>query len=35
MAEENNIAAGNNATTANSLRQLAETLSGEVARFRT
>jgi len=35
MAEENNVAAASNATTANSLRELAETLSSEVARFRT
>ena len=35
MAEENNAAAYGNASTANELRQLAETLSGEVANFRT
>lgn len=35
MAEENNAAAGGNAMTANKLRQMAETLSTEVARFRT
>lgn len=35
MAEENNAAAGANASTADSLRQMAETLSSEVARFRT
>ncbi len=35
MAEENNAAAGGNATTADSLRSLAATLSSEVARFRT
>ena len=35
MAEENNAAAGNNAVTADNLRQLAENLSKEVARFRT
>jgi methyl-accepting chemotaxis protein len=35
VAEENNAAAYSNATTADNLRQLAETLSGEVARFRT
>jgi methyl-accepting chemotaxis protein len=35
MAEENDAAAGNNAKTAGKLRHLAETLSGEVARFRT
>jgi methyl-accepting chemotaxis protein len=35
MAEENNAAAGGNAVTANNLRQLAETLSSEMARFRT
>ena len=35
MAEENNAAARNNADTADGLRQLAETLSGEVAHFRT
>ncbi len=35
MAEENNAAAGGNAQTADKLRQMAETLSGEVARFRT
>ncbi|WP_153130464.1 methyl-accepting chemotaxis protein [Dechloromonas hortensis] len=35
MAEENNAAAYGNAETAGELRQLAETLSREVARFRT
>ena len=35
MAEENNAAAGNNASTADNLRRMAETLSTEVARFRT
>lgn len=35
MAEENNAAAGGNSMTANKLRQMAETLSTEVARFRT
>lgn len=35
MAEENNAAAGTNAATASRLRQLAENLSSEVARFRT
>ncbi len=35
MAEENNAAARGNADTSDKLRQLAETLSGEVARFRT
>ncbi|KXB29171.1 chemotaxis protein [Dechloromonas denitrificans] len=35
MAEENNAAAYGNAETAGELRQLAETLSSEVARFRT
>lgn len=35
VAEENNASAHGNAATADSLRQLAETLSGEVARFRT
>ena len=35
MAEENNAAAGGNAMTANKLRQMAETLSNELARFRT
>ncbi len=35
MAEENNAAASGNADTAGTLRQLAETLSGEVERFRT
>ena len=35
MAEENNAAACGNADTAGKLRQLAETLSSEVARFRT
>ncbi|UCV09295.1 methyl-accepting chemotaxis protein [Dechloromonas denitrificans] len=35
MAEENNAAADGNAVTADSLRQLAETLSSEMARFRT
>lgn len=35
MAEQNNAAAGGNAHTADSLRQLAETLNGEVGRFRT
>ena len=35
MAEENNAAASGNAHTADGLRQLAETLSGEVGRFRT
>ncbi len=34
MAEENNVAAGN-ATTAQSLRQLAQNLSEEVGRFKT
>ncbi len=34
MAEENNAAASGNAVTADRLRQLAETLSVEVARFR-
>ena len=35
MAEENNAAAVGNASTAGNLRQLAENLSSEVARFRT
>ncbi|RIX45627.1 MAG: HAMP domain-containing protein [Rhodocyclales bacterium GT-UBC] len=35
MAEENNAAASGNADTAGDLRQLAETLNGEVARFKT
>ncbi len=35
MAEQNNAAAGSNAHTADGLRQLAETLNGEVGRFRT
>jgi len=35
MAEENNAAASGNADTAGELRQLAETLNGEVARFKT
>ena len=35
MAEENNAAASGNAHTADGLRQLAETLSSEVGRFRT
>jgi len=35
MAEENNAAAGSNAHTADGLRQLAETLTEEVGRFRT
>lgn len=35
MAEENNAAACGNAATVNDLRRLAETLSGEVARFKT
>jgi methyl-accepting chemotaxis protein len=35
MAEENNAAAGSNAHTADGLRQLAETLNGEVGRFHT
>ena len=35
MAEENNAAARGNADTSDKLRQLAETLSGEVARFKT
>jgi len=35
MAEENNAAAGSNAHTADGLSQLAETLNGEVGRFRT
>jgi methyl-accepting chemotaxis protein len=35
MAEQNNAAASGNAHTADGLRQLAETLSGEVAKFRT
>ncbi|THF65529.1 methyl-accepting chemotaxis protein [Pseudothauera nasutitermitis] len=35
MAEENNAAASSNAQTADALLQLAETLSGEVGRFRT
>jgi len=35
MAEENNAAACGNAQTSDSLRHLAETLSSEVARFRT
>ena len=35
MAEENNAAASGNTHTAKSLRQMAETLSNEVARFRT
>jgi len=35
MAEQNNAAASGNADTAGTLRQLAETLSGEVERFRT
>ena len=35
MAEQNNAAARSNAHTADGLRQLAETLSGEVAHFRT
>jgi methyl-accepting chemotaxis protein len=34
MAEENNAAASNNAATAGGLRQLAETISQEVSRFR-
>ncbi|WP_265949754.1 methyl-accepting chemotaxis protein [Dechloromonas sp. A34] len=34
MAEQNNSSAGGNAATADSLSKLAETLSGEVARFR-
>ncbi len=35
VAEQNNAAAYGNASTADNLRQLAETLSGEVSRFRT
>jgi methyl-accepting chemotaxis protein len=35
MAEQNNAAAGSNAHTADGLRQLAETLNGEVGRFHT
>ena len=35
MAEENNAAASSNATTADSLRQLAQTLNGEVVHYRT
>ena len=35
MAEENDSAARSNADTARNLRQLAETLSTEVGRFRT
>lgn len=35
MAEENNVAASGNTETAGRLRQLAETLSAEVSRFRT
>ena len=35
MAEENDAAASGNAKTAADLRQLAESLSSEVARFRT
>jgi methyl-accepting chemotaxis protein len=35
MAEENNASATGNASTAGNLRQLAESLSNEVARFKT
>jgi methyl-accepting chemotaxis protein len=35
MAEENNAAASGNADTAGTLRNLAQTLSAAIARFRT